>query len=424
MRKSIALLLAMFLFINSSFVVFATGGTERASAEEVLSIADRTVKLWYCATTFGKTTDGVFENWQPENFNYISTVNKDNQSTILRFAWASRMFFDTSFDYTQYEIQGGSHIEDLLYRVPKNIMLETIKKYVVCPNLSIEQLPFYDDAANAFVFTSFGGFGGGVSDKYWSLTKKSNGNWLAKYAQPGPDDDNTYPALEKFSVEMTDDYKVVSISLDVDIQSLQWKTAPKKTSYKTGEALNLDGATLKAIHTSGAAWEIPVTADMVSGYNPSQTGKQTIRVNYYNKSLDFQVTVQAPSTTSSNRPSESTTSAKPTDKPTSRPTNRIPTQTINSSTSEPLQPGITTVPAESESTSNESVTTPSENETSAQSTEKTQKTNTISVNTVPEKNGGFPLWGIILIVGIVVVAGGTTAVVILIKKGKISFLKK
>lgn len=424
MRKSLVLLLSIFLFINSSFLVSATGGTERASTEEVLSIAGRTVTLWYCATTFGKPIDSVFENWQPENFNYISTVNKNNQSTILRFAWASRMFFDEDFDYTQYEIQGGSHSEDLLYRVPKNVMLETIKKYVVCPNLSIEQLPFYDNAANAFVFTSFGGFGGGVSDKYWSLTKKSNGNWLAKYAQSGPNDDNTYPALEKFSIEMTDDYKVVSISLDVDIQSLQWKTAPKKTSYKTGEALNLDGATIKANHKSGAFWEVPVTADMVTGYNTSQAGSQTVRVSYYNQYLDFQVTVQAPSTPPSNRPSEPTASAKPTDKPTSRPTNRIPTQTTNSSTSEPLQPGITTVPAESETTSNEPVTTPSENETSAQSTEKIQTTNTVSVNTVPEKNGGFPLWGIILIVGIVVVAGGTAAVVILIKNGKIPFLKK
>jgi len=408
MRKSLVLLLLIFLLINSSFFVSAAGETEKTSAKEALNIANRTVKLWYCATTFGKPINSVFENWQPENFNFKGAVNKDNQSTILRFAWASRMFFDQDFDYGQYEIQGGSHIEDLLYRVPKNIMLETVKKYVVCPNLSIEQLPFYDNATDAFVFTSFGGFGGGVSDKYWSITKKSNGNWLAKYAQPGPNDDNTYPALENFIVEMTDDNKVVAMSLDVDIQYLQWKTAPKKTSYKNGEALNLGEAIIKANHKSGASWEVPVTADMVTGYNASQVGRQTVRVSYYNKYLDFQVTVQAASTQSGNHPFESAASVKP----------------INGGSSESLQTGTTTVSGESESISDESVFITSENETSAHSTEKMQTTNTVSDNTIAKNNGTLPIWKIILIAGVALAASGAATVFILIKVGKFPFLKK
>lgn len=425
MRKSIALLLALFLFASSSFFVSAAEEKERVSNEEVQSIASRTVTLWYCATTFGKTIDSVFENWQPENFNYDSRITTYNAETIIRFAWTSRMFFDDSFNYEQYEIHGGEYLEDLIYRVPKDIMIETIKKYITCPNLSVEQLPFYDKAANAFVFTSLGGFGGGVGDKYWTITKKSNGNWLAKYFQTGLDEDNTYPALEKFTIEMTSDYKVVSVLLDVDLQSVSWKTAPQKTSYKTGETLNLGGATLKAKHKSGASWEVPVTADMVTGYNPNEAGKQTIRVNYYNKSLDFQVTVQAPST-STTKPTDRPTD-KPTDKPISRPTSQPTTQPTQDTPITPQQGTTTTVPSIGESTSKELTTTLSGNtsNTSTQSPESTQPTDIVPADTDPKKDSGFPLLGIFLIAGIVVVAGGgAAAVAILIKKGKFPLLKK
>ena len=418
MRKSIALLLsAFFLFISSGFFVSAAE-ERKGTDEEVLSIAARTVMAWYCTVSFVCDTpvsNDCFSGWQPEDFNYSGEITENKQETLMLFAWISRMFFDDSFNYgEQYHVSGGDDEKGMLFEVPERVMLETINMYLACPNISLEEWPFYDKHAKAFLLRVPGGIGGGTGGEGdWTLTQTSDGNWLAhfscldRYLLDVPS-----PELEDITLELTPEYKVVSINMRVPLQSLQWKTAPQKTSYRIGEALDFSGSTLKATHASGASWDVPITADMVSGYNPSRTGQQTIRVNYHNKYLDFNVTVQAASTDSNNRPSEPTTSAKPTDGPQTPPT--------KDEHSEPIQPGITTIPDQSESTPSESII-PSENEkgTSVQSTEKTQ----IS-GTTPEKDSGFPLWGMILLAGIVVVAGGAATVVILMKMGKIPFLKK
>ena len=57
------------------------------------------------------------------------------------------------------------------------------------------------------------------------------------------------------------------------------KTNPNKTQYKYGEELDLTGATISVVKGSGTV-EIPVTEDMVSGYDKEKLGEQTIKVTY------------------------------------------------------------------------------------------------------------------------------------------------
>ena len=69
------------------------------------------------------------------------------------------------------------------------------------------------------------------------------------------------------------------------------KTNPNKTQYKYGEELDLTGATISVVKGSGTI-EIPVTEDMVSGYDKEKLGEQTIKVTYGGEEATFKVTVK------------------------------------------------------------------------------------------------------------------------------------
>ena len=63
-------------------------------------------------------------------------------------------------------------------------------------------------------------------------------------------------------------------------------TQPTKKIYKPGEALNTSGGILRVYYepaSSGLTKNVPVTPDMVSGYNPNIIGRQTLNVNYEGK---------------------------------------------------------------------------------------------------------------------------------------------
>ena len=69
-------------------------------------------------------------------------------------------------------------------------------------------------------------------------------------------------------------------------------TLPKKTNYYTGDELNLTGATLEVVYISGKTEIIPITLDMISGYEPSVTGKQTLTVTFEEKTSTIDINVE------------------------------------------------------------------------------------------------------------------------------------
>ena len=77
------------------------------------------------------------------------------------------------------------------------------------------------------------------------------------------------------------------------ITKVELASAPTKKVYNYGEALKLDGAKIKVTKVSGQVQTIPVTSSMVSGYNPTKVGEQTITVTYAGKKVTFKVTVKA-----------------------------------------------------------------------------------------------------------------------------------
>ncbi len=67
--------------------------------------------------------------------------------------------------------------------------------------------------------------------------------------------------------------------------------APDKLRYELHEALELDGLRVDVETAAGFYHELDVTADMISGYNPEQSGLQAVKIDYKNLSTSFEVIV-------------------------------------------------------------------------------------------------------------------------------------
>lgn len=95
-------------------------------------------------------------------------------------------------------------------------------------------------------------------------------------------------------------------------------TLPDKTVYNQGENLDLTGATINVTKDSGIK-QIPVTPDMITGYDANKVGDQLVTINYDGYTAKFVVTVNKVETPE--KPSKPNKPTKPT-KPTTptRPT--------------------------------------------------------------------------------------------------------
>ncbi len=91
------------------------------------------------------------------------------------------------------------------------------------------------------------------------------------------------------------EYKGLKGSFNVTVvdrvKGISMYKEPNKTQYKYGESLDITGATIRVIKSSGTTI-IPVTKDMISGYNPKVCGTQVITVTYGGFSAEFVVNVE------------------------------------------------------------------------------------------------------------------------------------
>lgn len=77
---------------------------------------------------------------------------------------------------------------------------------------------------------------------------------------------------------------------DIAIAKIRIENMPENKMY-LGDSLNLDDATILVTTKAGKVSSIPVTLDMISGYNPSQKGKQVVTITYGGCTATFEVEV-------------------------------------------------------------------------------------------------------------------------------------
>lgn len=68
------------------------------------------------------------------------------------------------------------------------------------------------------------------------------------------------------------------------------KTMPAKTKYAPGEALDPTGGVVTVTYDDGSSIDLPMTIDMLSGYDPYGSGEQTVTLTVEGKSITFTVT--------------------------------------------------------------------------------------------------------------------------------------
>ena len=76
-----------------------------------------------------------------------------------------------------------------------------------------------------------------------------------------------------------------------DIASIKVGNTPK-TEYKYGEKLDVTNGTIQVISKSGEVENVNITESMVTGYNPTKLGKQTLTVNYNGFTTSYIVEVK------------------------------------------------------------------------------------------------------------------------------------
>lgn len=81
------------------------------------------------------------------------------------------------------------------------------------------------------------------------------------------------------------------------VTSIQVNSTGHKTDYTVGEALDVFGLTIEALYSNGERETLPVTADMVSGFDSSQPAeRQTLTIRYEGQSAAYTIQITAAET--------------------------------------------------------------------------------------------------------------------------------
>ncbi|MBQ8752062.1 MAG: bacterial Ig-like domain-containing protein, partial [Clostridia bacterium] len=76
------------------------------------------------------------------------------------------------------------------------------------------------------------------------------------------------------------------------ITAVELVSAPAKTTYEGGEALDVTGGVLKVSYSDGSTENVDITAAMVTGFDADTAGEQTLTVTYGEKAVTYAVTVK------------------------------------------------------------------------------------------------------------------------------------
>lgn len=104
-----------------------------------------------------------------------------------------------------------------------------------------------------------------------------------------PDDNGKYAIAVAYAEAIWG----LNLSKELAISRLDISPLPDKLTYTVGEDLELTGGYLSITYEDSSFEYLPLTAEMVSGYDANQTGVQTLTVTFAGKTATFEITVTA-----------------------------------------------------------------------------------------------------------------------------------
>lgn len=210
-----------------------------------------------------------------EVYNFNGNVTAENLEGLMLF----RYFLSTWDDPI-----GGT-----IGNIPASKVKSWLEEALMITNFDVEDSPLYNAEDDTIFWDSFDGGWGACGDPWYQMnwTWDDNDNWIVEYATEG------ISPLHGHNVQIvyTADNRIVSITMMPE--KLELVSAPSKTAYEQGENLDLTGGQIKAIYDEERSETLPITADMISGYDSAKAGKQTVTVTYGGQSVSFDVTVAA-----------------------------------------------------------------------------------------------------------------------------------
>ncbi|MCI7350964.1 MAG: DUF4214 domain-containing protein [Ruminococcus sp.] len=99
------------------------------------------------------------------------------------------------------------------------------------------------------------------------------------------------------TVTVTYEGKTDSYSVSVKtaaVTGIEVSVTPSKTSYYVGDTLDLSGGKITVSYEDGSSKVMDITSAMVSGFDSTKSGTQTVTVTYEGKTDSFDVTVNEP----------------------------------------------------------------------------------------------------------------------------------
>lgn len=90
---------------------------------------------------------------------------------------------------------------------------------------------------------------------------------------------------------------------NLSAESVEWIEKPAKTKYIVGDTLNVTGGSIKVVFENGIESVVDLDSSMITGYDFSKEGKQTLTVTIYGKELTYEIDVEPAPT---NTPEQST----------------------------------------------------------------------------------------------------------------------
>ena len=73
------------------------------------------------------------------------------------------------------------------------------------------------------------------------------------------------------------------------VEGISIESLPNKLDYAQGEDITTDGGNIKITYEGGYDTTVLLTKDMLSGYDMSIVGTQTVKVNYGGKTAEFEI---------------------------------------------------------------------------------------------------------------------------------------
>ena len=162
-----------------------------------------------------------------------------------------------------------------------------------CYNFSSSAFKYNGTAKNCYSISSFTATNGTVWLSDGSAVTRTNKQMRLKSTFEGFDFENTW------TMEGNPDFPYPELisnpsSFKKSLASISVAALPDKINYLEGkDEFDITGALLRLTYDNGTTEKIPMTAEMVSGFDNGVIGKQTITVTYMGKTTTFEVEIIA-----------------------------------------------------------------------------------------------------------------------------------